>query len=742
MGTLAVGVAAGPAALGQQAQGQQAQGQAPQSGRQLTVVIESVSPQWATPASKVTVTGVVRNGTATAQQDLSVQLRSSEFPLPNRSDLKLYAAGRLAADYPVGAEPTLLRRVIPPGGQERWSATLQPSVVGMSTFGVYPLAAQVTSGVTGQIVTGRTFLPFWPRAASSRPRPLSIAWIWPLIDQPYQAACPALFSNALAGRLAPGGRLGKLLTAGASYSSAAHLTWAIDPALVQNADTMTRRYAVGGFPDCGNAISLPASQAARTWLSGLSQATAGQQVFLTPYGDTDVAALSHVGLDPDLSRAFAYRKIGQQILRLPPASDDIAWPDGGLADSSVLGNLAVNRIKTVVLASSVMPPAGQPPSFTPSAQATAPSGIGTRLNVLLADDTITQILHSGGSASPGAVFATRQRFLAETAMIVAERPQLARSLVVAPPRRWNPAPGLADGLLSETVHAPWLKPATLAGLAAAKHPTGQVRRKAPPSRQVSKQELSASYLGQVESLDTAASVQGSISVPQVPGYLGTSLAALESSAWRGGHEAVGIRQGLIRRVSRYLAAQGRKVSIIDRSQITLGGSSGKVPISITNRLPGTVQVRLHARVPADKRLTVDPFDNLVSIPSGKTMTIRVPVHASTVGVTYVTLNLLAPDGKPLPGTQVRLSLHATRFGTLALVIICAALGVFVLTAFARAIRRGRRDGRGGGESGDPPPDPPGPAAVTGSVMSGDDLAHDHPPEDPDEYADARGRASS
>ena len=69
-------------------------GQASQSGRQLTVVIESVSPQWATPASKVTVTGIVRNGTATAQQDLSVQLRSSAFPLPNRSDLKLYAAGR------------------------------------------------------------------------------------------------------------------------------------------------------------------------------------------------------------------------------------------------------------------------------------------------------------------------------------------------------------------------------------------------------------------------------------------------------------------------------------------------------------------------------------------------------------------------------------------------------------------------------------------------------------------------
>ena len=216
----------------------------------------------------------------------------------------------------MGRAPTPLRRVIPPGGEERWSATLQPAAAGMTTFGVYPLAAQVLSDVGAPVATDRTFLPFWPgNNAPSRPRPLSIAWIWPLIDQPYQAACPALFSNALASRLAPGGRLGKLLAAGARNSAAAHLTWAIDPALVQNADTMTRRYAVGGFPDCGNAMSLPASQAARAWLSGLSGATAGQQVFLTPYGDADVAALSHVGLDPDLIRAFADRKIGQQILR-------------------------------------------------------------------------------------------------------------------------------------------------------------------------------------------------------------------------------------------------------------------------------------------------------------------------------------------------------------------------------------------------------------------------------------------
>jgi hypothetical protein len=757
---LAVAIAPFSAALGQQARGQHAQSQHTQGQqassrpaqpeRQLSVAIESVSPQWATPGHLVTVTGIVSNTAATPVQGLSVQLRSSLTPLGNRSELASYAAGTYAADYPVPGAPVPVSGVIPAGGEAHWTATLQPSAVGMTQFGVYPLAAQVWTSTGIAAATDRTFLPFWPGGpAAQRPRPLSVGWVWPLIDQPYQAACPALLSDGLAGRLAPGGRLGELLSAGAAYSSADHLTWAIDPALVQNAQAMTGRYAVGGNAGCGDATPLRGSRTASTWLHALSSATSGQQVFLTPYADVDVAALSHEGLDADLANAFTLRSVGQQILHLPASSDTIAWPDNGLADTGVLGSLAASGISTVVLDSTVMPPSrlplsGLPPSYTPSAQTTAASSFGTSLNVLLADHTITQILSAGSAAGAGqgTTFATTQRFLAETAMIVAESPQLARSLVVTPPRRWNPAPGLAGDLLSETARAPWLKPASLASLASAKNPSGRVRHQAPPSKLVTRGELSPAYLRQIQALDTAIRLQGSILTPAVPGYLHTAIAALESSAWRGRSQAA-VRQDLAGRVLRYVTIQGKKVAIIDRGQITLSGSSGKVPVSISNHLPQTVQVRLHVRVPADKRLTVGSANIMVSIPSGKTTTIRVSVHSPTVGVTDLTLGLLTPDGRLLPGSLVRLTLRATRFGTLALVIMCVALAVFVLTSAARAIRRARRDGRGGPggpQHDNPSADPPGPVAETGSVVSGDDLAHDHPPEDPDEYADARGRA--
>ena len=533
-GTLAVSVAAGPAALGQQAQGQQAQGQqaqgqASQPGRQLSVVIESVSPQWATPGHKVTVTGIVRNGTTTAERDLSVQLRSSLYPLSNRTELGLYAAGELPADGPVGLAVSL-HRVIPAGGERSWQATLQPSTVGMTTFGVYPLAAQIVKARpgrpydrTGQAVTDRTFLPFWPGRAPRRGRePLSIAWIWPLIDHPYQAACPSLFSNALAGRLAANGRLGRLLTAGASYSAAAHLTWAVDPALVQNAHTDD--HPVQGraaSPAATMPTSLRGSPAAQTWLRQLSQRHSGQQVFFTPYGDADVAALSHVGLDTDLKRAFADGQIGQHILHLPTVRRHrLAGQRAGRLGHSRQPRASAGS-RRWCSDSTVMPPSGPPPNYTPSAQASVASGIGTRLNVLLADhddhsDSGAPVARPGPARhSPRAAIPGRDRHDRRRV------PATARSLVVTPPRRWNPAPGLPGALLNDTVHAPWLKPASLAALAAVKHPTGQAPRRPPRNRQVSKEELSGSYLAQVRA-STRPSAAGQHPHPAGSDYLGTA----------------------------------------------------------------------------------------------------------------------------------------------------------------------------------------------------------------------------
>ena len=228
----------------------------------------------------------------------------------------------------------------------------------------------------------------------------------------------------------------------------------------------------------GSSASPPASQR-KEWLAGLTSATAGQPVFVTPYADVDVAALSHRGLDNELASAFAAgRATASKILgrnfMLPAGAagaDDhsqqltgLAWPADGIANYGVLNSLAVSGIDAVVLDSTTMPPVPSQ-DFTPSAVTTTPSALGRRMHVALADDTITQILGTAdhGTAPAGTSFAVAQRFLAETAMIAAEAPALARSVVVAPPRDWDPPPGLAGQLLAGTVTAPWLRPVSLPG---------------------------------------------------------------------------------------------------------------------------------------------------------------------------------------------------------------------------------------------------------------------------------------
>src|SRR6266536_6433040 len=116
-------------------------------------------------------------------------------------------------------------------------------------------------------------------------------------------------------------------------------------------------------------------------------------------------------------------------------------------------------------------------------------------------------------------------------MIAAERPSVARSVVVAPPRHWDPPPGLAGQLLAETVSAPWIRPESLPGLAAADSGAGQVHRQL--LQMTSKNELRGTLLHKIRQLDRGAALLQSIRVRKDQG-LSTAIMAAESSQWRGG----------------------------------------------------------------------------------------------------------------------------------------------------------------------------------------------------------------
>ena len=688
----------------------------------VQLAIDSITPQVARPGSTVTVSGTISNGTSAPLAGLTVQLDSSPAWFSTRDDMDSYAGGTLSV--PLYAEGNSDVLTVRPGGTVGWRAQFSVAAAGISSFGVYPLQAQLTGLAATPVPAERTLLPLWPDNTSGIAK-LKIAWVWPLIDQPHRQACSALTSNGLAQSLSGGGRLGNLLTAAAANPQAS-LTWAIDPALLSDVSTMTQPYEVGGKPaNCTGASPEPASTAASRWLAALKVATAGQPVVITPYGNTDVAALTHPGpgsnLNSSLSSNYRLGEAVTQRVLAQPFGTNLALPAGGLADQSVLTTLAATEhVTSVVLSSSEMPPVDSTVFSADDAVTSTRTVAGTKMNVLLADDTLTGLLKSAsGTMGPGARFSLQQRFLAETAMIDREVPGSSRSVVVSPPETWDPSLALAQALLQET-SAPWLQPVTLGSLAGSHDSESTLARKAPPDTKISSHELTRGYLAAVSALGSEYGIYKSMLYQAPAPYttgLDEALAATESSAWRGPAPAAQ-GQALVTGFSAYLTHAVKKVKIITSPEITMAGAAGVLPIPIHNGLAQqNVQVKLSAIVAAvagqTHPLTVARMDNMITINAGQTVVVKVHVSSAPIGSTRIQLQLVNRDGKQIPFVTASLTVHSTRYGQAILILIAGAIGLLVLASLFRAWRRW--------------------LGAPGNVMEGE---HDLT-EAPDDLADAR-----
>ncbi len=771
--TASPGSPAAPAAAAQQAGARQ----------QPWIAITSMTPGYEQPTGKVTISGIVTNPTRSPLHGMSIQLYSSATPLTGQE-----MGGYLTAAEPTGLDSAIigaqhtLPAPVPARGTEPWSMTLPANQVGMRTFGVYPLAAHLVSGVTSPGIPGtqldyaRTFLPYWPGKSAPKTvppaHPASIAWVWPLIDTPQQTVCRSLASNELAASVANGGRLNSLLAAGQTATARqAMLTWAIDPALLSDLSAMSRPYRVSGTGACSAGKREQASSAATAWLAGVQKVAAGQDFFTTPYADVDVAALAHGGLDSELASAIEDGRLASAQMRVPgtqtkilgqsqrvtpPTVGSIAWPAGGIADYGLLARLAAKGIKTVIMNGSLI--------HTPATVTTLPNTLGGEMTVLRASNVLTQILSTRRDQIPGvvpdgyatpsgahpqvrqaAVFAKEQWFLAETALIAATAPAAGRAIVVAPPRHWNPPPGMAGQLLNETVQTPWLQPTSLAGLASARAQTGQGNPKLLPEKKVTRGELSQSLLGQVRRLDEQIRLLDSILTTSGPGYLSTAVDTVESSAWRGRKANERPAHQLVHADMAYVLGRLDKVKLVGSGRVTLGGQNGVVPVSVLNGLSEPVTVNLVARAPAADHVTIGKITNPITVQGHTQRTIKISVTAAQAGSTTLTLELTTTGNRRLPAGTSTLAVVATHFGSLAIVIITIALVVFVLTATARAIRRGGpQDGRSAAEAEelDAMPGPPDPASARDepdTVVPGgaDDR---QPAKEADEHASTPGAA--
>ncbi|MFD1543992.1 DUF6049 family protein [Nonomuraea guangzhouensis] len=648
------------------------------SRQTMAISITSITPDAPTSlTTPIKITGTVRNDMGEAMTNLRVQLRYSAQKFPDRATMSAYQSDQNPATLP----PIVSQRVsfmdipaLDAGASKAFEILATPVQLGLTSFGVYPIAVDVAR-FNVPISSQRTYLTYAPTTPQKLPRN-RLAIALPIIDQAHRAENDNFVDDKLGAELTGKGRLAQL----AGIASTAHksVTWFFDPALLDDVQALSKPHRLKGK-------NQAADPNATKWLDSLRTALADSPVVATPYGDPDVAALAHQGLDGQTGKAI---EMGGQVARELLKRDvplTTNWPVGGVLDPDALDLLSVAKVDRVLLNSTNLPP--QPPvTFTPDAAGTLDSVQGP-VTALVADAELTRTFEPDSTA-PSSVVLNKQHFIAETAMIAAEPGQTKpRSLVIAPSRRWDPSPALVNTLLKTANRLPWLELTPLSSIKPSK--TSTPRAALTYSDQDRKDELSAKYLGPIKDVAAQAQLTALIAAePKQHSDFDAAVLRLTSASWRNSTRA---GRSATKLVDEAIQTQMDKISITgadpDRPR-TLAGSNGQVPISVKNATGDTIALYIDVKSNNPGLLQIDdtPAKKLLTIPDDNNGGVQVPMNATTSGDATVSVQLMTRNGLKY-GKPVKLTIRTTGYTGIALVIVGAALAVMLAAVVTRLLRR-------------------------------------------------------
>ncbi len=631
----------------------------------VTITLVSLEPKAVQPHDTIVLEGSVTNISGGPLTSVSVAARASTSRITTRYDLAHDSDPNVVLGTTVSSTRHSIGSLAA-GQTASWTISVPVDRLNLPSsaadFGAYPLAvdARTTAGRTVLLTRLPTTLLWMPTGAQFKPT--QISWLVPLVDGIHRGNGDTFLDDQLATDLAPAGRLGRLL----ALASAARvpITYAIDPALIDDATVMAGAAqlsaGVAGVTGVAppsdvastpGATQAPPSKAAASPKQGSKSASAtptasaptpyqvvaganstgttngtgeavatnwlatlhadvsapGAAVIGLPYGDTDLVAVERAGLTREIAIA---RSTGQSTLSadlVAPTLPNVVWPVDGTFDEATLDDLAGDLLDTVVLTDTTLPPRDS--NAVTGARTNLQTASGT-VRAVLTDSMLSSMLTastSGTAAKPdGGVRVAEQRFLAETMLVTEQRPGAGSSVVIAPPRNWNPTDGFAATLLTDSATMPWLRGANV----------GQVADQ--PADGVPRQSLVYSAAARaaevpVKDLQPIAGLRGRLAAcsailgsSTTETFINTSSIAIlraESSGLRTNP----VRSAAIRgAVQAELNAQIAKVYIVKPGLITLTSRRQKIPITVVNNLPDpvTIQIRLTAMNAA--RLTVAP----------------------------------------------------------------------------------------------------------------------------------------
>lgn len=690
----------------------------------VLVVPAVVTPTVVNRSTPVRVSGTVTARTGTPLSGARIRAVTEPTELTERPDVAVWAGTRTPARGSVVAET-----VLPPvaaGQTTSFTLTIPAGKIRSSrVFAALPISLEVVpapgaapTGVTHTFVAWQSRKEFLPIRVATLV-PLTLA---PDVDLFRRDATAR--TSAWAEQLGPDSRIGRILEG----TKGSVVTLAVDPSLfgpesisgptgaapapsttslpaTAAAAPATSAAAPSATPvpsttpsgsetsAPGTSTPSPATPSTSTpepgggigaLVDGLVTQLRGRDVWALPYADADIAATVDVAPTNPLVRDLIDRAGLVGPMLGTAARTDAFWPvDGRLSAArdrglkSLVGGTTVKRVGAVVVSQAAIT---EESAYTPSAVRSSPSG--TRL--LAFDDDLSALLPE---AEISATLATQQ-FLAESLVLLGERPGTARSVLLAAPRDYDPGSrGLATFLKAISA-ADWLEPVPADALIRSPGPSTPLVQQTPrraPAAIAPAPVLTANRLGALaEQRDTL--LQVATVLRDGAAFKATYREVLDELAsvrWR---ETPEEWQRLSDSVVADVKAATSAIKIVPQG-VNFLAAQGILRITVRNGLDYTIEgIRLVVE-PDNPRMTVEQ-PGPITIGPGAMTTVRVPATALAAGRVDIRAYLTTADGTPI-GQPAIMKVSANPLDSTFYWSGAILVGLVLLAGVIRTIRKGK-----------------------------------------------------
>lgn len=669
----------------------------------VTVVPTSISPTILTRRAPISIAGIV---TAALDAPLSgsiVRVVTDPMVFEQRSEVTTWAGSTRPGRGRVVAETAL--PAIRAGEAVSFSVTIPTGrIFSHKAFAALPLSVEVAPrGVRTPTAVTHTFIAWNSRKEFE---PIRVATVLPVAlgpDGDLYSRDAATRSAAWTEQLGDGSRLNRIIE-GTKGTAA---TLAIDPSLFSppgpdEGQPTPSGTATGTQPSAApSATASTSSQAPSTTSPSTDQPgpapdsaiaplvrtlrgeLRGRSLWALPYADADLAAAADVDPANGLIRSLVNRADELASALDTSTRPTVVWPVDGVFSAArekalrtLMAGTSQKRLGPVIVSQAAVTADS---AYTPSALRVSPSG--TR--VLAFDNGLSALLPRSDAS---AALATQQ-FLAESLVLLGERPGTSRSILLAAPREYDPDPGGLSTFLHSMDDAAWLTPVNPQALLngpETRAPLAVQRPTTAPKAIAPRPVLTASRLAALTAqrdtiLQVATVLRDGASFEATYREL---LGQLTSARWR---LAPSSWQKLSNSVITDTKAATSAIKVIPQG-VNFLAAHGILRITVVNGLDYTVDgVRLVVK-PTNPRMTVEQPGPITIGPGAKT-TVRVPATALAAGRVDIQAYLTTPDGTPIGQPAIMQvsanPLDSTFYWTGAILV-----GLVLLFGVARTIRKG------------------------------------------------------